>query len=305
MCFGILQRRQALLPMSARLEMWRSEFEREARLIASVMQQKLWAAADEEQQGHAVSDPAIQALRKRVFAAAARVQGSNSRRIQSRSQIFSTTIMKNPPSLWMTINPVDLHDPIVQVFARANIDLDSFCAMLGPDDEARAKNIAMDPCAAAKFFHFIIHAVFETLFGIKVTKYQVYACQGIFGRVSAYYGLTETQGQGALHLHLLVWLEDAPTSDEMSTKLQSAEFREKIVDFMKAHLRAYLPGLESSDSVKAIPREKNVAYNRPPNPDDGEYSKRLADFELRLARSEQIHTCHPRRCLVQDKHGQL
>ena len=75
--------------------------------------------------------------------------------------------------------------------------------------------------------------------------------------------------------------------------------------FIKANLRAYLPGLESAESVKAIPREKDIAWNRPPNPDSSDYNERLADFELRLARTEQIHTCRPRRCLVYDRHGQL
>ncbi len=303
MCFGILQRRQALL--SACLEMRRPNFEQEARLLATVTQEKLRVAVEEEQRGHIVSDPVIQALRKHVSAAAARVQGSNSSRLQCRSQIFSTTIMKNPPSLWLTINPVDIHDPIAQVFAGADINLDAFCAMMGPDAETRAENIATDPYAAAKFFNFIITAILETLFGIEVTKYQVRNRTGIFGRVSAYYGLTETQGRGCLHLHMLVWLEDAPTADEMTARLKSTEFREKVVVFIKTNLRAYLPGLESSESVKAIPREKGLAYNRPPNPNDVDFPQRLADFELRLARSEQIHTCHPRRCLVQDKHGQI
>ena len=269
MCFGILQRRQALL--LARLEMRRPNFEQEARLLATVTQEKLWAAVEQEQRGHIVSDPVIQALRKHVFAGAAHVQGSNSSQVQCRSQIFSTTIMKNPPSLWLTINPVDIHDPIAQLFAGANIDLDSFCAMLGPDAETRAENIATDPYAAAKFFNFIIMAILETLFGIKVTKYHVHNRTGIFGRVSAYYGLTETQGRGCLHLHMLVWLEDAPTAEEMTVKLQSTEFRDKVVAFIKANLRAYLPGLESAESVKAIPREKGLAYNRPPDPNDVNY----------------------------------
>ncbi len=302
MCFGILQRRQALL--SARLEMRRPNFEGEARLIATITQEKLRGAVEEEQRGHTISDRAVQALRKHVFAAAARVQGSNSSRVQCRSQIFSTTIMKNPPCLWLTINPVDVHDPIAQVFAGADIDLDAFCAMLGPDAETRAQNIAMDPYAAAKFFNFIIVVILETLFGVQATEYQVRNRPGIFGRVSAYYALTETQGRGCLHLHLLLWLEDAPTAEEMTKKLKLIHFREKVIAFIKANLRAYLPGLESVESIKAIPREKNLAYNRPPNPSDDNYTQRLADLELRLARSEQIHTCHVRRCLIQDKHGQ-
>ncbi|KAF8958657.1 hypothetical protein BDZ97DRAFT_1668217, partial [Flammula alnicola] len=78
---------------------------------------------------------------------------------QLRSQIWSTCIMKNPPSLRITINLTDLHDPIVQVFSGEQIDLDEVLAHVGPDIDQRARNIANDPYAAAKFFHFIVQAV--------------------------------------------------------------------------------------------------------------------------------------------------
>ena len=53
------------------------------------------------------------------------MKGSNQSRVQLQSQIWSTCIMKNPPSLWITINPSDLHDPIAQIFAGEDINLDA------------------------------------------------------------------------------------------------------------------------------------------------------------------------------------
>lgn len=61
-----------------------------------------------------------------------------------------------PPSLWLTINPSDIHDPIAQVLTGADIDLDAFVNRGQPDGKEHANRIANDPYAAATFFHFII-----------------------------------------------------------------------------------------------------------------------------------------------------
>lgn len=297
--FGILQRRQAL--GSARLQMNQQQFEREARLLATLTAEKLQKACDEENRGLSISDPVVRLLQKNVYATSSRVKGSNQQRLQCRGIIWSTCIMKNPASLWITINPTDLHDPIAQVFAGEDINLDNFLSTVGPDVDQRVRNIAADPYAAAKFFHFIIQTILETLFGIKVTNFQVYNKTGIMGRVSCYFGLVETQGRGTLHFHLFLWLENAPTADEIMELLKSEEFRLHVADYIHQNLRAYLPGLESKDSVKAIRRRKDIAYSRPVDPKASNYEQELADFELQLARTEQIHTCRRRQCLVEDK----
>lgn len=69
-------------------------------------------------------------------------------------------------SLWITINPCDLHDLIAQVFAGEKIDPDKFVMTAGPLKDVRARNIARDPYAAAKFFHFTINNIIQTPFGI-------------------------------------------------------------------------------------------------------------------------------------------
>lgn len=301
--FGILQRREAL--GSARIQMRRQNFDRDARVMASITMEKLEQAQAEEAKGMPISDPAVRLLKSHVSATVGRVMGSDQSRFKLRSQIWSTAIYLGPPYLWITINPSDLHDPIAQVFAGENIDLDNFIATMGPDKDTRAKNVASDPYAVAKFFHFLINTIFETLFQIKSMKYQVKSGMGILGRVAAYFGTVESQGRGTLHLHLLIWLKHAPTSDEISELLKSEEFRARIIVYIRANLRAYLPGLESVESVKQIPCHQEIAYNRPPNPDLLEYDNELCLFELSLARTDQVHTCKIRRCLLPGKHGRL
>ena len=129
-----------------------------------------------------------------------------------------------------------MHDPIAQVFAGEEIDLDSFNALLGPSKETRARNIAMDPYAAAKFFHFIIQTTLETLFGVSVTSYQVHSSEGIFGIVSAYFGVVESQIQATLHLHILLWLLNAPSMEKMHALLHSEVFQQRIRNFIQDNI---------------------------------------------------------------------
>jgi len=191
----------------------------------------------------------------------------------------------NPPTLWITINPSDLHDPIAQLFAGEEINLDHFLQMKaqGPSADRRANNIASDPYAAVKFFHFLICTILKTLFGICTIDYAVYNQIGIFGRVSGYFGTMESQGRRTLHLHLLVWLINIPTGEEMKELLKSREFQKKVRRFIQENLCAYMPGLESAESVKAIPVEKEIVFNWSSNLNTPFYKKVLNGFELKLA----------------------
>ncbi|KIM50293.1 hypothetical protein SCLCIDRAFT_145900 [Scleroderma citrinum Foug A] len=154
---------------------------------------KLQKAQQEEDAHHPISDPAVRLLCRHIYATSGQVIGSDQARSQLRSQIWSTCIMLNPPTLWITINPCNLHDPIAQVFAGEEINLDKFNSLLGPSKQKRAENVAADPYAAAKFFHFTIHTVLETLFGITASSQKVQTTGSIFRHVSAYFGVVESQ----------------------------------------------------------------------------------------------------------------
>ena len=207
-------------------------------------------ARDEEKRGVPVSDPAVRTLYHHLYAAAGWVISTDQNHYQMHSKIWSTTFALNPPSLWITINPCDLHDPIAQVFAGENIDLDDFMSTLGPNKEKRAFNIANDPYASTNY----------SLFRIDCTKWKIRRKKGIFGHVSAYIGTVELQNHGSLHLHMLLWLVNAPSSKEMWILLKGEEFRQRVAAFIKQNLRAYLPGLESMEALTCIPNDVEVSY---------------------------------------------
>jgi len=130
------------------------------------------------------------------------------------SKAWSTTTVCGPPSLWVTLNPSD-QDPIAQVIAGTDIDLDNFDATAGPTAEQRGQNVASNPFASAKSFHFIINTVLDIVFGIRRTPLEIERRQGVFGTVQAYIGTVEAQGRGTLHLHILLWLTNAPPPSVM------------------------------------------------------------------------------------------
>jgi hypothetical protein len=137
----------------------------------------------------------------------------------------------------MTINPSD-HNPIAQVFAGADINLDHFDVTAGPSAEQRARNVASDPFASAKSFHFIINTLLHIVFGIRKTPGGIEQQPGVFGTVQAYLGTMEAQGCGILHLHILLWLKDASPGSIIQAALQNADFRWHITDFIKSTIHA-------------------------------------------------------------------
>ena len=71
----------------------------------------------------------------------------------------------------------------------------------GPRFVQRAKLVANNPVAAAIYYNTIIDEFTNYILGWKDKNNG-----GIFGHVKAFYGMTEEQGTGTFHNHMLVWL---------------------------------------------------------------------------------------------------
>ena len=281
---------------SARLQMKRKDFERDTLAVASVTLADLKKAEQQEGCKEPITNSRVCTLRHHVVAANGRVKGSDNARAQYRGMIWGTCLFLGGPTVWITINPADVHDPIAQVFAGQAIDLDKFNNLLGPDASTRAEVIASNPYAAAEYFHFIINAILEELFGITKHKGHMTSERGILGELAAYFGVVEAQGRGTLHLHMLIWLRGTPDCDRMQELLEVEAFREKIKQYIKANVRAHADEL-TEESMKKMPREPQLAYSRPPNPDDANWDEANHQFEVQLVRSQQVHTCSRATCL--------
>lgn len=292
--FGILQKRNTM--QSAYLQMCCQDFDVDSHSISLLTVADLKQAELQETRKEPISNLAVRLLRKHVVATNGRVMGSDHARAAYQGMIWGTCLFLGGASLWVTINPANIHDPVAQVFAGENIDMDKFSSTLGPDANHRATNIASNPYAAAKYFRFIILTVLDTLFGIKSERGYMQSTMGILGQLVAYFGVVEAQGRGSLHLHMLLWLRHSPNSTEMHNLLQSFDFRDRIRTFIKANIRAHIDGL-TEDTIRLTPRDSQLPYSRPPDPRNPTWLQDNAQFESRLVRSQQIHTCTRATCL--------
>ena len=292
--FGVCQKRQVC--RASILQMKRGSYFQHQNLLSTITAEDLTKASKEETRGVPFSNPAVCHLRSQLSAVKTKVQGSDESRISVRGKIWGTNLLHNPPSLWVTINPADTQDPIAQVMAGADIDLDSFCNTAGPDSTDRAMNMASDPYASAKFFHFIIGTILEVLFGVSKRRDGRFTRrEGIFGVIKSYVGTVEAQGRGSLHLHLLLWLEGAPTASELREALTTDVFRDKIKLYIKKTIRADLDEKRTAD-VLAIPRVDAVSYSRPLDPRNTDRDA-SDEAERLIARTTQYHHCSFANCL--------
>lgn len=139
--------------------------------------------------------------------------------------------------------------------------------------------------------------------GIETTKHKVKVKMGIFGKVRTYFGVVESHNWGSLHLHLILWLEDALTSEDMQKLLWDAEFRACILAYIHANLRAHVPGLDSRVDVKKTANEVEIVYSWPIHPGSPNYNAHLANFEQCLVRFKQVHTCKLLQYFMPNKQG--
>lgn len=292
MVFGVIQKRQVC--RSAALYVRKGASSRKHDLIANLKQADFRQASMEEANNVPFSNPTMSELRNDLSAVRSHVPGTDESRLSVRAQSWGNTLIFNGPNVWLTLNPADTQDPIAQIFAGADIDLDKFIKTAGPNHEQRTANITKDPYASAKFFHFVINLVLETLFGISAKQGKIHRRLGIYGQVNAYIGCVEAQGRGSLHLHLMLWLKDAPSKNDMEKLLQHEDFRKRVSDFISRTMRADIDR-KTKEQILLIPRVPAVSYSRPINPVKDPVA---ADIEEKLiARSVQYHRCSLNTCL--------
>ncbi|CAF1523429.1 unnamed protein product, partial [Rotaria sordida] len=67
------------------------------------------------------------------------------------------------PSIFLTLNPADIHSPVALYFADIKLDLDNIQMEQLMDNYKRAEIIASHPVATAKYFHLLISNILDTM----------------------------------------------------------------------------------------------------------------------------------------------
>lgn len=121
----------------------------------------------------------------------------------------------------------------------------------------------------------------EELFGIRVNKEwgKITHKRGVLGMVEAYIRTVEAQGQGTLHLHMLLWLTGAPTPSQMKQLLHTEQFQKRVSQYIGSIIKASLDD-EDSQTVPGRRRSKeSILYSRPVNPVKEDYEKKAIEAE--------------------------
>ena len=185
--------------------------------------------------------------------------GTNQSQASIWSQIWSMSIKFGPPALCVTINPSNMHDLIAQVFCGEAIDMDQFDWTVGPNTMHQMKNLACNPYAAAHCFHFIVKTMLEKLLGVENGRDQVQVNGGILSNVQGHIRVVESQNWAMLHLHMLVWMQDMPSSDELKELFKSAEFCSKIETYLKHNVQVHFLGI-NREKAHVIQSNSYVLY---------------------------------------------
>jgi hypothetical protein len=163
-----------------------------------------------------------------IDSVASHVEGSTTQRKFQRNEIRSLIIEEGVPVFFITFAPPPYKNRICLYFCGLNIDLDNLNIDL-PSYSERARMVARNPVACARFFHVLVQAFIQNVLHKGSAK------PGLFGHTAAYYGTVEEQGRLALHLHLLLWIKGSLTPQQIRDRLLSDPnvFRQKLIDWLE------------------------------------------------------------------------
>ena len=243
--FNILQRRDACF--HAQLIATKPYFQASAPEIQSLNSHDIEMALNNISKGtySSASNGTLNKLLNHIKAIGGRVMGSAYSRTALRTRIHALIYNQGLPSIFLTLNPADIHSPIALYFAGVKLDLDNIQVEQLMTTYKRAEIIASHPVATAKFFHVLITNILDTMI-----------VGGVLGSMKAYFGTVENQGRGSLHLHLLVWLEHDMKPADMKEKIRDANFRDKLKAYLEDIIKEDLDDfkdkhiLEHSNSIE-------------------------------------------------------
>ncbi|KAJ7092460.1 hypothetical protein B0H15DRAFT_763978, partial [Mycena belliarum] len=106
-----------------------------------------------------------------------------------KQEVKSKIICDGLPHFFGTVNPADSHNPIAQVLAGRDVDLNTIFDALDSNQKeggTRARIIAENPVAGAQFFHLMITKFLDIILGAKRASKI-----GILGKVKGWYAVVE------------------------------------------------------------------------------------------------------------------
>lgn len=195
-----------------------------------------------------------------VSVLARNIPGSDGYKITQRNRIRGLIYQKSTPTLFVTLNPADVDNPIVRLFAGEDINVDDITRGEDMDSWHRKLLAAQNPAACALFFDMMIKNFIKIIlrFGNE---------SGLYGKCTSYYATVEAQGKGTLHCHMLIWLYGHPSPQELRNRiLSSPAYATAVTKWMESSIRNEFLQLDK-DVLKSCKgpklREKHTLVGNP------------------------------------------
>src|SRR5467141_2015715 len=197
--------------LQARREYW----EKAQADILAVNSKDLRAAALRMSNGEKSGNPAIERLLSNMRLISSYNPESYGRKVAKRHLLFGHVVRYGIPTIWFTINPADLKNPVV---LRSRTDLNNL----------RRIHAIGNPTIVAQYFHFVIESFFKKL--VCTDSGEV----GILGEISNHFGVVESNSRHMLHLHGFLWVTGNMDFLKLQERvLADLDFRNRLCDYMK------------------------------------------------------------------------
>ncbi|SJL08858.1 uncharacterized protein ARMOST_12229 [Armillaria ostoyae] len=164
-----------------------------------------------------------------------KVSGSLMSKKYMRNEVYSLMASEGAPSWYITFAPTDSWHPIAMYWADQEVQF----LPLPKQERDRIVAITSNPVAAARFFKFMVDLFIEHVLRAGSDR------PGAYGNATSYYGTVEQQGRLTLHLHLVLWIRNSLSPQEIRDRLIAgdSEFRRRIIEYLKAvHTGDYYMG---------------------------------------------------------------
>lgn len=209
-----------------------------------------------------------------------------------RGELRDLIVREGMPAFWLTINSSDLQNPLVLVLAgfehRSAYQIDLNSAM-------KRTTAISDPVAVAKFFHYICKAVLDGLLDGKPAEL------GVFGDVSNYFGVVESNGRDMLYFHTLVWMRRNLGFSKLREQIFSdCSFADRMIRFLETVIMHGLYILDDSCSINISEEPLSATTSI----SDSEFAERLFVDNNYIASTKQLHSKnHTETCFKYRKRG--
>lgn len=243
-------------------------------------------------------------LMDKVTLAATTVPGSQGSKLKLRNQIRAMCTMLGMPTIFFTLNPADIYNPLFCLLAGVDVKLEDKVSPNLPDTFERSIMLAKNPVAGAKFFDAMMTSFIDVVLGYGKKK-EVGAADesglpaqevisGVFGPVEAYYGTIETQGRGSLHCHMFIWIRGGLGPQKLREQMKAdAQFKSDLFTYLEDIIHTSLPGqtdICTGEDAKWVPRPEGAPHPctlRCPHPDEPDFQ---TEFDAQLYQT--IMGCH-------------